>query len=85
MERGRSPLYSSLSGGDTNVSTDKANNDNDDNDGDIGEIRYNEDIKDKEEGLYSRGGGLPNRRLGSASSTEDKDSNSSFSLGGPKR
>ena len=43
-EWGCSPLHSSLSGGDTDVSTDEANDDDDDDDGDIGEIAHHEEV-----------------------------------------
>ena len=79
-----------LSRGDTDVSTNEENN-NDNGDIDAiarhEEVEYDKKIKDKEEGPYSRGDRLSNRRSDSASLTKDKlsKSNSSFSLGDPRR
>ena len=90
MDGRRFPLYSSLSRGDIDVSTDEENNDDNRDISVIAryeEVEYDKEIKDKEEGPYNRGDRLPDRRSGSASSTKDKSSksNSSFSLGGPRR
>ena len=90
IDKGRFPLYSSLSKEDIDISINEENN-NDNRDISIiayyEEIEYNKKIKDKEERPYSRGDRLLDRRSGSASLIKDKlsKSNSSFSLEGPRR
>ena len=77
--RERSPLRLSLSGRDTDVLTievednENGDNENDKNnkDRDKGEIIYNEEIEDEEEGPYSRGSGVFKKRPSNASEAKD--------------